>query len=335
MGEVLRARIETVGGVRRPVALKLVRKDLAGQPSFARLFVEEMKVAMALSHANVVQAFDVGTVDGRWFLAMEYVEGLDLAALLARRQRGRALPLGVALYIAVEALQGLDYAHRRTGEDGCPLAIVHRDVSPGNLLLSREGEVKVADFGVAKSTLRDVGSVVGRLKGKIPYMPPEQVRGDPVDARADLYAVAAVLYEMVAGRRLVGGDGAAAIPRVLEGPDRALASVRGAVPRGLHAILAKALSLDPRRRHATAGQVRRELEALAVEQRVLLSSAELAAEVADAVHARDPGADVPTLVDGEPGAGAAFDERLGQALAALASDEPYSVYRTVVEETDP
>ncbi|MEQ9075530.1 MAG: serine/threonine-protein kinase, partial [Sandaracinaceae bacterium] len=152
MGEVFLASVETMPGVLRPVALKLVRPELAGQPGFAQLFVEEVRVAMSLSHANVVQAFDVGQIDARWFLAMEYVDGLDLSALLSRGP----LPLGLSLLVAIEALKGLDYAHRRRGADGAPLAIVHRDVSPGNLLLSRVGEVKVADFGVAKSTLRDV-----------------------------------------------------------------------------------------------------------------------------------------------------------------------------------
>ena len=289
MGEVFLASVETMPGVLRPVALKLVRPELAGQPGFAQLFVEEVRVAMSLSHANVVQAFDVGQIDARWFLAMEYVDGLDLSALLSRGP----LPLGLSLLVAIEALKGLDYAHRRRGADGAPLAIVHRDVSPGNLLLSREGEVKVADFGVAKSTLRDVGSVIGTLKGKIPYMPPEQVKGGAVDRRADLYALGAVLYEMIAGRRLFEGDGAALIPKILAGPGQALLGLESRVPPELVRVLKRVLAPDVDIRHGTGAQLREELERFAHAERLYLSSSELASHVEEALAPRRARGDHP------------------------------------------
>lgn len=338
MGEVYRASVTTVGGVTRPVAIKVVRSDLAGQGGFAQLFVDEVRVAMALSHGNIVQAFDVGQIDQHFFLAMEYVDGMDLSRLLGwRRHSGRgALPTSLALLIAIEALKGLDYAHRRKGTDGAPLIIVHRDVSPGNLLLSREGEVKVADFGVAKSTLRDVGSVIGTLKGKIPYMPPEQVRGGSVDRRADIYSLGAVLYEMIAGQRLFSGDGAALIPYILSGPGEALDALRGA-PVELVRILKRGLAPDVDVRYSTAAQMRHELERLAHEERFYLSSAELADQVEEALAAQaDPDSGFHTM----PGMGgvpadplssvppSAFDQLLGKELRRLDEDTSHSVYTT-------
>lgn len=330
MGEVFLASVETMPGVLRPVALKLVRPELAGQPGFAQLFVEEVCVAMSLSHANVVQAFDVGQIDARWFLAMEYVDGLDLSALLSRGP----LPLGLSLLVAIEALKGLDYAHRRRGADGAPLAIVHRDVSPGNLLLSREGEVKVADFGVAKSTLRDVGSVIGTLKGKIPYMPPEQVKGGAVDRRADLYALGAVLYEMIAGRRLFEGDGAALIPKILAGPGQALLGLESRVPPELVRVLKRVLAPDVDIRHGTGAQLREELERFAHAERLYLSSSELASHVEEALadprHSDRPASSSPPGVPvvTTPAAAGGFDALLGRELRRVDDGGAHSVYTT-------
>ncbi len=336
MGEVYRASVTTVAGVDKPVALKLVRGDLAGQKGFAQLFVEEVRVAMALSHANVVQAFDVGRIDERWFLAMEYVDGVDLRGLLSwRRRTGRGpMPLGEALLVAIRTLEGLDYAHRRTAPDGTPLAIVHRDVSPGNVLLSREGEVKLADFGVAKSTLRDVGSLIGTLKGKLPYMPPEQVRGGAVDRRADLYALGAVLYEMVAGRRLFEGEGAVIIPAILGGAGHRLDRLE-ASPE-LVRILKRALAADVDVRYPTGAMMRQELERLAHEERIYLSSADLAAAVEEAARpiaaerstsgTELPSSDPSDTVPSAPALG--FDALLGKQLLRLDDASLHSVYTT-------
>jgi len=322
MGEVYRATVCTAAGVSKSVAIKLVRSDLAGQKGFAQLFVEEVRVAMALSHANVVQAFDVGKIDERWFLAMEFVEGVNLGSLLSwRRRTGQGpLPVADALLIAIEALKGLDYAHRRCGDDGSPLSIVHRDVSPGNILLSREGEVKVADFGVAKSTLRDVGSLMGTLKGKIPYMPPEQVRGGAVDRRADLYSLGVVLYEMVAGRRLFSGEGAGLIPLILSGAGHALDALPA--PPELVRILKRVLASDVAVRYTTGAMLRQELERLAHQEHIFLSSAELAAQVQDAMNEHTAGPSSVTsaaeaqtdhdTVASEPPMG--FDALLGKEL---------------------
>lgn len=339
MGEVYRALVEGVGGISKPIAIKLVRQDMANQPDFAALFVEEVKVAMALSHANIVQAFDVGQVDNRWFLAMEFIDGVDLGDLIPPP----GLPLDIAIYIAIEVLKGLDYAHRRQAPDGTPLSIVHRDVSPGNVLVSAEGEVKLADFGVAKSALRDVGSVMGTLKGKIPYMPPEQVRGAVVDHRVDIYALGAVLFEMVTGRRLFKGDGPALVPEILSGVGQALLGLQGSVPHELINTLRRALATDPAVRHPTAGQLRQELERIAHANRLFLTSSSLTPLVDErrslarartqpgdsnvrASTDRGIGPSAGAGVEQRQGVESGFDELLGRELRKVSADRPHSVY---------
>jgi len=281
MGEVYRAVRVTADGFEKPVALKVIRRDLAADQAFARRFLDEARVAMSLSHGNVVQSFDVGRLDDRWFIAMELVDGLDLATLLAGRTA--PLPWSVVLLVALEALKGLDHAHRQRGADGGRLGLVHRDVSPGNLLLSREGEVKLADFGIAVATLeaRDGPRLV---EGKLPYMAPEQLTGGSVDARSDLYGLGAVLREVLTGHPPVafGADPRDALrvlrssPRPPPPPD---------VPEGLWGVAERALSFDPDDRFPSAAAMRQALEAQAIALRCLPSSIELAEVVAEALAA--------------------------------------------------
>ena len=345
MGEVFRASMETVGGVEKPIALKVVKGSLAKNPDFAALFVEEAKVAMTLSHANVVQAFDVGRIDDRWFLAMEHVDGVHLGQLMkASQQRiGQRIPRRHAIFVIVEALKGLDYAHRRHGRHGEPLHIVHRDVSPGNILISREGEVKVADFGIAKSTMRSFGSMAGTIKGKIPYMAPEQLRGAAVDKRADIYSVGAVMYEVLTGRRIVEeSDLSDALPRVLDGTYPAPRSIDPSVPEELDRIVKKALAGEPSDRYASAAAMRQDLEQLALEEKFLLSSNDLADFVIEVMErdekraerrpvlpssgapttpARAVPEETPRVSENDP-----FDAILGMELEKVNSTEAFSVF---------
>jgi serine/threonine protein kinase len=251
---------------------------VAGDPGIASMFIEEAKVALALSHANVVQAFEVGISEDRYFLAMEHVDGIDLGALIrvCRDRLCQPLPHRHALYVAIEALKGLDYAHRCRDAGGRPLRLVHRDISPGNILLSREGEVKLADFGIAKSSLRASGSMAGSFKGKLLYMSPEQLLGEPIDARADVYAMGCVLYEMFTGRRMFRGDGASVIPDVMTGMYPRPREVDPAIPEGLEAICLRALELEPNRRWPTAAAMGAALEDLAWSLTYRLSSKDFA-----------------------------------------------------------
>ncbi len=346
MGEVYLATMAALGDVAKPVALKLVRPDLARDPEFAALFVEEAKVAMSLSHANVVQAFDVGRIDDRWFLALELVDGVNLGEVLrvCRERLRQPMPRRHVVLVAVEMLKGLDYAHRRRARDGTPLSIVHRDVSPANVLISFEGEVKVADFGVAKSALREVGSMAGTIKGKIPYMAPEQLRGESVDRRADLYSVAAVLFEMLTGRRLFDDEaGAGVIREVLAGAHPRPRAVDGTISEELERIVMRGLAPERSDRHPNAAAMRQDLERFAASEGYQLSSTDLAefvTEVCGDAKRRRPfetlasgssmrprgaaAGEAPLGVD-EPALAGDFDALLGRALDVVPSDEPFSV----------
>src|SRR5208283_444249 len=207
MAEIYLARQKTELGATRLCVVKQILPGLAGDPKFSEMLVHEAKLAARLSHANVVQVFDLGRADERLFIAMEYVEGFDLNDLLRRCSRAKVpMPFELGVHIVREALRGLDYAHRRMDDDGMPLGIVHRDVSPSNLLVSFEGEVKVCDFGIARANDaidgREGPELEEALKGKAGYMSPEHARGGPIDARADVFAAGVVLWELAAGRRL-------------------------------------------------------------------------------------------------------------------------------------
>jgi eukaryotic-like serine/threonine-protein kinase len=211
MAEVFKAKSYGVEGFEKILVIKRILPDLARSPEFVEMFIHEAKLSVRLSHANVVQVFDLGKAAGEtaeggrpadaYYIAMEYVHGLDLASALARaRRQGIDLPFPMGVYVASEVAKGLDHAHRRRDEMLRPLGVVHRDVSPQNVLLSFEGEVKVTDFGIAKAR----GAVDGsgpekQLQGKFGYMSPEQARGESVDARSDLFSLGTVLYECVAG----------------------------------------------------------------------------------------------------------------------------------------
>jgi serine/threonine protein kinase len=260
MAEIFLARQKMqLGGVRLCV-VKQILPSLAGDPKFSEMLVHEAKLAARLSHVNVVEVLDLGREDERLFIAMEYVEGFDLNDLLGRCSRTRVpLPFELAIHVIREALRGLDYAHRRKADDGNPLGIVHRDVSPSNLLVSFEGEVKVCDFGIAHANdMIAAGSAPSEvdeaLQGKAGYMSPEHARGEAVDARADVFAAGIILWELIAGRRMYKPrDGAMSL---LEQARRAeipsLPSHGRREEEALHGIVAKALSLDRESRYASA-----------------------------------------------------------------------------------
>ncbi|WP_394844050.1 serine/threonine protein kinase [Pendulispora brunnea] len=277
MAQIYLARSNSDLGASRLCVLKLILPEYAGHPQFAEMLTHEAKLAAQLGHANIVHVFELGRVDGRLFIAMEYVEGFDLNALLRRCSRQKVpLPMEFALYIVTCVLRGLDYAHRRTDESGRPLGIVHRDVSPSNLLISFDGEVKVCDFGIAHANdvvaplASDAPLVDEAIKGKAGYMSPEHARGAILDARADVFATGIVLWELLAGRRLYRLPGQTAtrgalleLARNAEIP----ALPKRSLPRedDLHGIVMRALAVDKSNRYPSAGAMLRDLEAYAIE----------------------------------------------------------------------
>ncbi len=264
MAEVWRARADGPAGVQREVALKLVRGAPGGSADFARMLVEEARLAARLHHANIVQVIELVEADGRFALVMELVRGRDLARVVERcRELGVRLGLARAVGLGLEVAKALAYAHRLS-VDGAPMGLVHRDISPANILVSYEGEVKLADFGIARVTGRLDLTDPGTVKGKLAYMAPEQARGAPLDARADLFALGVVLWELCAGRRLFARESeAATLAALLEpGPVGPPSAWNEAVPPALDAIILGALERDPERRTGSAEALRAALAAL-------------------------------------------------------------------------
>src|SRR5882724_539594 len=265
MAEVFKAKSFGVEGFEKVLVIKRILPELAKSKRFSDLFVHEAKLAVRLSHANIVQVFDLGTVDGdggpTYYIAMEYVAGLDLATLLARcREQKIQLAPSMCVYIAAEVAKGLDHAHRRRDEQMRPLGIVHRDVSPQNVLLSWEGEVKVTDFGIAKA--RDMLGGTdddpqnGQLQGKYPYMSPEQARGERVDARSDLFSLGTLLYEMVTGvNPFRASTTFETLRRVRAAEFPPLELIRSDTAKPLASLLDKALALAPDSRYSDAGRM--------------------------------------------------------------------------------
>ncbi|MFK7985675.1 MAG: serine/threonine-protein kinase [Sandaracinaceae bacterium] len=261
----------------KDLALKVVHAEVAADPRLQAMFLTEARVALVLSHAHVVQTFDVSRHEDGVLLAMEHVDGLDLARLVHTYagRYGDALPLRHVLLIVADALSGLDYAHRCRGADGAPLGLVHRDVSPSNLLISTAGEVKVADFGVAASSLRQHPSLDGALKGKIAYMAPEQLRAQPTDARTDVYAMGVVLYELLTGRRPYAGTGVAIIPDVMAGQFPRPRELNPDVPEAFESVALCAMATAADVRYVSAAAMGRALHDAAASVRLVPSQLEL------------------------------------------------------------
>ncbi|WNG22551.1 protein kinase [Cystobacter fuscus] len=256
MAVTYRATMKGAAGVTKPVVIKQILPHFADDPAFVEMFISEARVAAALTHGNIAQVFDFGEIDGHYFLAMEFVHGQPLSKVLRRAQRAGlpSLPIPLALYIASQICDGLDYAHRHLDEHGEPLGLVHRDVSPDNVLISYEGQVKVIDFGIAKATSLVEGSTSpGTVKGKYPYFSTEQARGEQdLDARSDTFAVGVVLYEMLCGRRPYDGDFVTVLPRLLAGDYPRPSSHNPAITPEVELVLATAMALEREQRYPTA-----------------------------------------------------------------------------------
>lgn len=252
MAEVYLARSRGAEGVQKLVVVKRILPAHNQSPRMRQMFVDEARLSMRLNHPNIVQVFDFQETEGGFLLCMEFVEGLDLGRLMgSAKQKGQRLPAWVGAYIVMEAARGLHCAHERKGEDHTPLDIVHRDVSPQNILLSYDGGVKVADFGIASAKILTEES--GVIKGKFAYMSPEQAKGEPVDRRTDIYALGIVLHEILTGRALWAGlHGDELLEVVRRGEIEAPSMWASEVPPELDAICMRALSKERDARFATA-----------------------------------------------------------------------------------
>ncbi|WP_433936630.1 serine/threonine-protein kinase [Sorangium cellulosum] len=261
MASVHFGRLVGAHGFARTVAIKRLHPQFARDPEFSSMLLDEARLAVRIRHPNVVTTLDSVQADGELFLVMEYIAGESLSSLLREASaRGGRVPQPVVSAIVAGALAGLHAAHEATAEDGAPLQIVHRDVSPQNILVGEDGIARVLDFGIARAAVRSQVSRVGQLKGKLSYMAPEQLRGAPLTRRADIYAASVVLWEALTGRRLFTGECDAEIyGRILEGVVQP-PSAFGDVPRELDEVVLRGLQRDPERRYATALEMAAALE---------------------------------------------------------------------------
>jgi serine/threonine-protein kinase len=261
MGEVHLARLTGAAGFEKLYVLKTILPQMSGDPQFVQRFQHEGRLLVHLQHSNIAQVYDMGELDGTLFMAVEYVAGVDLSRVLGRaRQVGAAVPVPVALYIAQQMAEALGYAHRKTGPEGESLGIVHRDISPHNVMVSYEGEVKVIDFGLAKSSAGSAKTLPSTVMGKLGYMSPEQARAEQVDARSDIYSAGVVLWEMLAGRRLFDGESVGQMIAQMAHPAiPALRSIRPDITPSLEKVVHRALAPNAADRYGRAEELARAL----------------------------------------------------------------------------
>ncbi|HSS03498.1 MAG TPA: serine/threonine-protein kinase, partial [Kofleriaceae bacterium] len=257
MADVLLGRADGIEGFERHVVLKRIRPEYARDERFIRMFLDEARVVANLHHQHIVQVHDIGEAEGEYFLAMEYIHGEDVRSILSNASKSRAhVPVGHALAVVSAAAAGLHYAHERRGADMRSLGIVHRDVSPSNILVGYDGSIKVVDFGIAKASMRRE-TRSSSLKGKVSYMSPEQCKGAAIDRRSDVYSLGVVLYELCTTSRLFKGDNDYLLMDQIVNGRVSLPQVRRPdLPNELSAIIMKAIAPDPERRFFTAEELR-------------------------------------------------------------------------------
>jgi TonB family protein len=262
MAEVWKARMRGVEGFQKTVAIKKILPYMTDNSEFIGMFIDEAKLAAQLSHPNIVHIYDLGKIGRDYYIAMEYVEGRDLRSILNAAWRKRLwMPLGLGLLIGSRLASALDYAHRKRDFEGNELGLVHRDVSPQNVLISYEGDVKLCDFGIAKAVSKVGQTQMGALKGKLQYMSPEQAWGRPIDARSDIFSLGAVLFEMLTGERLFSGESEMSVlEAVRQGHVRHVRQVNPLIPTEVEAIVDRALASEPQNRFQSAGEMAQRID---------------------------------------------------------------------------
>lgn len=287
MGAIYVGKKLGAGGFEMEVVLKQLLPEFTQQEEFIDLFLREAKLSATLDHANIVHTIDLVTAGGEYFIVMEYLPGGDLRTLLKRaKRRGRRFSPAAAIYICREVLSALTYAHAKRDFDGKPLRLIHRDVSPSNILVSYAGEVKLTDFGIAKAATHN--SLFYKVKGKIGYMSPEQAKSESLDHRSDLYSLAVCFYEILTGERLFVHAGlTTSADEIYSQPvPQVSKKVPGLTP-DLDAIVQRALSIDPDKRFQTAGELNEALTRCAHRNGLLMSAPELARELVDSCGEHD------------------------------------------------
>jgi len=286
MAEVFRGVAESIQGFKKNVAIKRILPSLTKNQKFVSMFLDEAKLSLFLQHANIVQVFDISkTPDNAYFLVMEYVDGCNLKALIERqKQKQKRLEIAHAIYLMIECCKALNYAHSlENPENNEPLNIVHRDISPPNILLSKNGEVKLVDFGLAKANSQIESTDPGVVKGKFSYLSPEAASGLDVDHRADVFAVGIILWELFTGRRLFYGDtDYQTVELVRQARVPSIAAINPEIEQELEQVVRKALARDPDDRYQSAADLGDALAQYLFSRRMKVTARDIAALVRDA-----------------------------------------------------
>ncbi|HSI02991.1 MAG TPA: serine/threonine-protein kinase, partial [Myxococcota bacterium] len=277
MAEVFKAKAFGVEGFERVLAIKRILPSMADDDEFINMFVDEARIAVQLSHANIVQIYELGKYENQYYIAMEYVSGKDLRQILDRfRKRKQTLPVPAAAYLTSKICEGLDYAHRKSDPTGKPLNLIHRDVSPQNILVSYEGAVKITDFGIAKAEDRASKTQAGVLKGKFGYMSPEQVRGLEIDHRSDIFAVGILMYEMLTGKRLfIGESDFSTLEKVRNADVPPPTQHNPAITPELERVMLKALAREREERYQWTSELHDDLQQFLIEDNTIYNAKRL------------------------------------------------------------
>jgi serine/threonine protein kinase len=287
MAAVYLAKAQGIGGFEKFLAIKKIYPQLSRSEDFVQMFISEARIAVELTHPNISHIYDLGEVDGDYFIAMEYIHGKDCYRLIKRCQaRGRRIPIGLVCHIVLQVLEGLEYAHRKKDLAGTPMRIVHRDVSPRNVLLSYEGGVKLIDFGIAKAATLGEHTRVGTIKGKVNYMSPEQARGEELDARSDLFSAGLFMYELIHQVKLfAGGSEIKTLDLIRECKVPSIREQNPNLPDEIERILMKSLAKEREHRYASAQEFARDLQQFMARNDIVVGSSLLSEFVRDAFSA--------------------------------------------------
>jgi serine/threonine protein kinase/Tfp pilus assembly protein PilF len=262
MAELYQAKITSVEGFEKLVAIKKILPNLTQDKNLVNMFIDEAKLAAMLTHQNIVQIYDLGSMEGTYFIAMEYIYGKDLRVLTRKaKERNLPLPIEYGLYITCRVCSGLDYSHNLKDLHGNPLELIHRDISPQNILVTYQGEVKIVDFGIAKAAKKTADTKEGLIKGKVSYMSPEQAAGKPIDNRSDIFSTGILLYEMVTGERMFEGADLQILERVRKADFEPAENIVPDLPNEVCEILNRALAKGVTRRYKSCGEMLADLEA--------------------------------------------------------------------------
>ena len=280
MAEVYLARQSGPAGFEKECVIKRILPSLAADQQFVNMFLDEARIAARLSHPNIVQIFDLGSIgESDYFLAMEHVHGVDLQQIEeAESQRGGRIPLAIAVRISSNVAEGLEHAHRATDARGKALGLVHRDVTPSNVIVSFDGVGKILDFGIAKAVAKKGRTEVGVIKGKIPYMSPEQVQGEALDFRSDIFSLGTMLYELTTGHKPFDGEGPADLSmKILHSDPKPPDFYVERFPTALREVIARAMAKKPADRFQSARELHEELEEFLLHGGIRCTSHDVAA----------------------------------------------------------